>query len=425
MKIYNFIKSMNTKELLLFGLLISIIFTHFFHFQYVKYYIQFTEIIFSIAVVYLITNYNQLRRFKLERIDYSFIFLAFILILNLVTHAFINVAIQVFASIYLISLYFIFVILLKNIQYSRVKFILQICCEIGLWILIIIGLIGLPLHYFFGKNLFVLDYHNYPYFGNVFRIKGFSFSPNLYISLIVFFLCLVKYFNRLNIWYLVLLFFIALLSITKEASLLIGLLIIFSSEKILKISLRFKILIILFFGFIYLFFSLFYISINDLPILNENKLLISSTPIIKTDIFQIYSTTYYTLLKSGIIIFKQYFLIGVGIGQFQIYLSDLITNGFYPNYYNLYQPHDIYFGIASQLGFLYIIFIIFLFLEIGKIYKNKKNKIYHPIFLLSVYMMIESICIGSFHFRHYYMFFALIPYLMNIVEPVKNNEPIN
>ena len=45
--------------------------------------------------------------------------------------------------------------------------------------------------------------------------------------------------------------------------------------------------------------------------------------------------------------------------------------------------------------------------------KGEKITMYHPIILLVLYLFIEYICNGSFHFRHYYIFFAILPLLLS------------
>lgn len=402
--------------IIIFALLISVIFTHLFYFKFTKYYFQFSELLFLIGCVYLLKNIKIYRKYQLNKIDFTFIFLSLILILNFIFHPKQEVAIQVVSTLYLISFYFLFSIFLKSVPPTTLIKILSETSYFILWILIFIGLLGLPLYYFFGIDKFVLVYKNYPYFGDVLRIRGFNYSPNLYISIIAFFLCLARFFNRITYIQILLIGIIALLTLTKEAALLMGLLIIFSFDKLIDLKFYLKKLILFVFCFIYLFFSLFFISFNNSPSILTNKLLLSESPIFKISNFEVYTTTYFELLKSGLILFKENFYFGVGISQFQIQLYHLIDRGLYQNYFDLYRPHDSYFGIASELGVLYLFFIFFMFMIIFFMFKKNKDKVLHPIVLLSLYFMSESVCIGSFHFRHYYIFFAILPVLLSFHE---------
>ena len=276
------------------------------------------------AVGFVLFNLKKIKIFPFSGMDKAFIFLVFVLVLNYFHHPIKDVALQVVATLYLIGLYFIFSILLQNTPPDKLNKLLANTSNFTLWTLIIIGLIGLPLHYLFGINKFVLNYQNYPYFGDVFRVRGFSFSPNLYISLIVFFLVLTKFFGRLTKLQIVFLLLIGVLSLTKEAALLIPILMIFFFDEKISFSLNIKRFILIFSGLVYLFFSLFYVSIKGNQSLFENKLLISESPLFSFNNIEIYTTTYFGLLKSGLILFKENFIAGVGLSQFQVYLSDLI-----------------------------------------------------------------------------------------------------
>lgn len=173
-------------EIIIFALLISVIFTHLFYFSFTKYYIQFTEIFFIFGLIYIIKKKIPLPKNTLNGIDISYLFLILILFLNIILHPNKIVGLQVLASLYLISLYFLFSLLLKSKSFESNYRILKNATKFGLIFLIIIGYIGLLLFYSIGFKKFVLVYENYPYFGDVIRTKGLNFSPNIYISILTF-----------------------------------------------------------------------------------------------------------------------------------------------------------------------------------------------------------------------------------------------
>ncbi|MBK7095846.1 MAG: hypothetical protein IPH57_12625 [Saprospiraceae bacterium] len=204
---------------------------------------------------------------------------------------------------------------------------------------------------------------------------------------------------------------IALLSLTKEAILLISILLIFSLDKFIT-KLYFKKLILMFFGIMYLVLSLFYISFKANEDVFNNKSLLIDEPIISNNGINVYGTTYFAVLNGGYLIFKDNYLTGIGINNFQSELKNLVKKKYYPEKFELYRPTDSYLGIASELGFLYILFLILLFYTISKIVRITNYVNSHPLILLLIYFLFESVCLGSFHFRHYYIFFAILPFLL-------------
>lgn len=401
--------------IIIFALLISVIFTHLFYFSFTKYYIQFTEIFFIFGLFYIIKKKIHLPKNTLNGIDISYLFLILILFLNIISHPNKIVGLQVLASLYLISLYFLFSLLLKSKSFESNYRILKNASKFGLIFLIIIGYIGLLLFYSIGFKKFVLVYENYPYFGDVIRTKGLNFSPNIYISILTFFVCLSKFFKQLNLKYIVLIGLIAILSLTKEALLLIVLIVIFSIDDE-KLSIFQKKIFFLSGGVLYVIFSWFIFSTTFFKSGLINKTLITPDPLFANKFISIYGTTYFKLFTNGIFILNNNLLSGVGLGLFTPELTKLVSIGKYPELFDKCEPADSYFGIASQLGVLFFLFITMMIVSLKRIFHNKINSSTLPLFLLTLYFFIESVCVGSFHFRHYYIFFAILPVLLSFHE---------
>ena len=395
-------------ELLIIGLIISPIFSHLFYFEGLMYKFQFTEILFIVGLIYFVINFKKIRFPGLNLIDYSFLFLAFILILNVACHYQKNVALQVTSTLYLISLYFLISKVLIPNNSKKLNLMLRYGSAIGFWLMIAVGVIGFWVHYLFGVKNFVLIYDDYPYFGNVFRVKGFSYSPNIYISLLCFFTCIKHYSEKLKWWHILLVFVLAIATLTKEALILIAILLVFSVQ-IINLNKKLLFIPVLLAGLLYLVFSWFVISFNnkEFAIHGNVKRVTSVSPVYSNSDFEIYSTTYFSLFKTGIIMFKDNPVTGVGLGNFSKELINYSNSGIYPEHYEKYDPHDSYFGIASQLGILYLIFIVFFIYSLIKTTNYSSAISYFPLSILLIYFMFESLSIGSFHFRHYYVFFGM------------------
>lgn len=411
----NKLKSYSFLEVLFFSFLVSIISTHLFRSVFGSLNIQLTEILFLISILYFLFNIRKIRISQINKIDYSFIFLSLVLTINYLTHPENQVAKLIIASSYFIFLYFIIRIISVNLNNEIFLKVTTLATDSATWLLIFIGIFGFLLSLTNISDRFVLIYNNYPYFGDVVRIKGFSYSPNLYISILCFFTCILQFLNRLSFVKIALIFTIAILSLTKEAAMLIAILVIFSTDKYFK-EIRFKKIIFLFSGLIYLSFSLFYLSFKGNVNYFKNKDLLIDKPIASFQSIDIYGTTYFAVSKSGFSIFKENWLYGIGLNNFQTELSQLQKENKYPFKFELYRPHDSYFGIASELGVMYLVFLLILFYSIFNVVKNKNQVNIEPLILLLIYFLFESMCLGSFHFRHYYIFFAILPVLLSFHE---------
>jgi hypothetical protein len=385
----------------------------------VQYNIQLIEIFYVISTVYLFFNIRKIRIFQINKIDYSFIFLSLILSINYLFHPENQVANLIIASLYFISLYFITRIISANLSDKAFIKVITLAMELATWLLIAIGIFGFLFSIINISDRFLLIYKNYPYFGDVVRIKGFSYSPNLYISVLCFSICILQFLKRLTFIKIALVFIIAIISLTKESAMLITILILFSMDNYNK-KIKFKKLILGISGLIYLLFSLFYISFKGEQDYFKNRDLLIDKPIVNSQSIDIYGTTYFAVLKSGFSIFKENWLYGIGMNNFQNELSKLQKENKYPLKFKLYRPTDSYVGIASELGFLYLLFISFLFYSVFSVVKNKNQIDLDPLIFLLIYFLFESICLGTFHFRHYYIFFAILPSLIKIY--AKNSE---
>ena len=387
-------------------LIVSSIFSHLLFLPKLAYKLQLTEIVFLILSLFFIYKARFIS-IRITGTDKSFIFFSLIIFFNLIMHFDKSVLTNVIGFLYLIMLYFLLSKVLNSFNKNIKAIILKYTAEIGFWILIGIGILGFLLYFFFGYSKFVLIYHDYPYFGDVFRIKGFSYSPNLYISLLTFFTILKYSFSRLNFYHIFVVLIIALMSLTKEALILIS--ILFAIELYRKLAYKKIALIsVILSGFIYVLLSFFIFTTKTVKSNIEGRKVFTNSPIYKYNKLNVYPTTYFEVIKSGVKMTKENALAGVGLGNFRKELKIYKQNGIYPQYFQTYDALDSYTGLASQLGVLYFVFLILLIINICKVVNNIPTNLRFPLILFLIYIFFESFALGNYHFRHYYIFLAIL-----------------
>ncbi len=394
------------KQVFVILLIVSSIFSHLLFLPKLAYKLQLTEIVFLILSLFFIYKARFIS-IRITGTDKSFIFFSLIIFFNLIMHFDKSVLTNVIGFLYLIMLYFLLSKVLNSFNKNIKAIILKYTAEIGFWILIGIGILGFLLYFFFGYSKFVLIYHDYPYFGDVFRIKGFSYSPNLYISLLTFFTILKYSFSRLNFYHIFVVLIIALMSLTKEALILIS--ILFAIELYRKLAYKKIALIsVILSGFIYVLLSFFIFTTKTVKSNIEGRKVFTNSPIYKYNKLNVYPTTYFEVIKSGVKMTTENALIGIGLGNFKKELEVYKQNGNYPQYFQIYDALDSYTGLASQLGVLYFVFLILLIINICKVVNNIPTNLRFPLILFLIYIFFESFALGNYHFRHYYIFLAIL-----------------
>ena len=410
-------------QLLLILFIVSTIFSHVLFIPVLKYKFQLTEILFVILSVYVIFHYKVIVKRGWLGLDFGFLFLSFVLIMNFFFHPSFKVGLEVAGSLYLVGVYFVISTLFRFSGAKKTYEVLKISSDLGFWILVVAGFGGLLLYVFTGYSRLVLQYPGYPYFGDVFRIRGFNFSPNLYISLLCFFTCLKCAFSRLKTSHILLVAILGVISLTKEALILLAVLTAILIYKRFKKKLPGYIIITIA-GVMYLFLSFYVISLKTKSFsFNANiSEVYEHNPVYKNGDFAVYPTTYNHLFISGFIMSKEHILKGIGLGNFQEEIEKHKRRNLYPDYFASFVAHDSYTGIGAQLGIGYYIFLIILIFSIVKIVKKTPSSFKFAFVVLLLYMLFESMAIGSFHFRHYFVIFAVIAVLPVLAGEKTNNK---
>ena len=387
-------------------MVLSVISSHLFFFKYAEYQIQLTEILFCLSCFAVLHFQRSFITRSYNSVYLPFFILMIIAIINSIHFMEFNVILRNLGLVYLSFL--VPVISIIGIHTGKENFekSIKVAGHFGFWILNLLAVLGIALYLGFDYSKLVLVYKNYPYFGDVFRIKGLNYSPNIFISVYAFFIVMKSTFDSLK-WYDILIaFFITIASLTKEGLLLAILISAISYNKGIE-GKRFFTVLFIGGGILYMLLSQFVVIHSGLT--STSYAVNSDVTIYIWDKFKVHPTVYYYLFKSGIWIFIHNPLAGVGNGNFVMELNHLVNSGFYPPQMPRVTPMDSYFGIAAQLGSLFLVYLFSLFQKIVRILKYlTQNYTFLPLYYLGLYFMTESLSNGSFYYRHYYVYFAII-----------------
>lgn len=358
-----------------------------------------------------------LKKIKYTPIDFLFLGYASLFIINVFFHPELNVLLEVSGTLYLVGMYFLLSRFLAQVPqidtYLTKAFLglLAFAC--------ISATIGYLLYVFGVSTRYVIDYKNYPYFGDVVRWRGFSASPNMLSSII----CVSIFFIQsstikpLQKWLLTLLALgIAALTFSKELAaffaLLLFMLVIPKLFKTLPLKITIPYFSLLALVMVALTFFIYVPKQLEANLNYDNKEVIAHEPILSTAQLDVIPTSYYYLFQSAKTFAAQHPIAGIGVGNFQFELKKLKEQGGYPSNIPIYETHDFYWGQIAEIGFTYFIFLFFLAWGYLHLIKNKAgvfNERYHLFFVISIiFILIESAIINTQHYRHYWIFFAII-----------------
>ena len=387
--------------------IVSAIVTHFFKLPILNYSIQPFEIIFIILLIYSLLpgvfkkwNHNSLKA------NFPFLLLMGLAVINSIVHRQIPVFIDNIGLIYLASLTILMSTLTFQIDLKDWKKWLASAADIGFWSMNILTGLGLILYFTGIYSKLVLFYPDYPYFGDVARIRGFNFSPNLFLSIYAFFIGLKSAFGRFSFLHVLLAIIIAVISLTKEGLLLVTLVLgIWFWNNTNKRN--YPMMALGFAGVLYFVLSQFVFVPTGTEIDFSNSYAVDSEPSFQVLGWTIYPTIYFYLFKSGWLIFKDNVFFGVGHGMFMAQLELLTQAGKYPiSVPNNASPIDSYFGVAAELGILYLGYLVVLAQSFYRVMKTLSER-YFPLVLLGLYFCFESLEVCTLHFRHYFLFFGI------------------
>lgn len=391
-------------------------FGYLFELPYLNYKLQIPEILFLVFTISLAGSIKKKWFQKWNVIDLAIILFACSQIFNAIIYPEWITISEVLGSLYLSILYFLFSRALAFSKYPIAQ-ILKFCSIIILIAIPIVAVLGWLLYKTDITSQFVYEYKTYPYFGDVVRWKGFSYSPNLMLSnLIIAGLCYFGLTKKINYWILSAALFVGFMSLSKELlpGIIIMSLLVWSTSKLDYKFQWWKSSLLICTFLVYTSLSFFVISIQGDQNINVYKTgSVSQEVLWQSGDIRIVPTSYYYLLKGGMKVIQDRMPLGCGMGQFHLELAQQMDQGLYPDYISIFEPHDSYVGQVAQTGLLGLLFLLFFIYSIWRTLYTLKNQTKNQdlilvMTLVLIYMSIESWCIGTLHFRHYWIVLAFL-----------------
>jgi O-antigen ligase len=281
-----------------------------------------------------------------------------------------------------------------------------------------IGIIGWILSICGIHNEATQIYLDYPYFGDAHRLKAFTTTPSMYISIItlciVLSLCNYLFYEKTKLHLFASVFFTitALLTLTKSFLYIVAAWIVLILFKYYKNEVA---IIFTFLGFLILQVVLTHFLI--IPNEKSNSEKFQSSPYTSNEIiyrgqdFSIIGSGYYTFKKTAWKLFNEFSLSGVGPGNYNRQVARLKAEGFYPANLANYDPHSAYLGALAETGIAGFIAMMLLGLFITGLFVKmevKSDPFSFSLFLLFLIMIAEGVSMDTMNFRHYWVIIALI-----------------
>ena len=416
--------------------IISISFQTILELPVVGHKIQPPEIIFLLTTIFLLFNF---RKIPYKKLIPNLVDIALLTYLGAVFgtaffaknfHPFL----EFFGLVYLLVNYFIVRLFLISIENNLDVFIKKGILWMGL-LSAIFGVLGIFTTYFLGENPLGFIYEDYPYFGDIIRVEGFTSTPHmlasiLNVSVLFLFVSLLEKRNLRSVILLSILLFAYIFTFAKIVVLLmIGVIFIFLKKQknnlhpILKNSLRLFSLTLFIF---YLLATHFILVDKNNPELEAIKTSAFNTGEIigETKNSFIIPTAYATLKQSAFHLGKKYWLTGVGAGNHGIYFHELKEDGLFPKHIPDYDPHSTYVGSFAETGIFGFVAILFLTFALFRISNQllKTEQFYNLKIALTACLLIffmEAISVDSINFRHMWLVFAILSAIYNLEQNQK------
>ena len=425
----------NFNHLIFVILIASFFLTNIIKLPYFGSKIQMTEIIFFIFSPLLpIKKIYQLQKNENKIFFYFiFLFLFFEFVSSLVSRnvlSFINTIGRLYLVIFFSFIYYYFkTFLFISINYkSKIKKIISIILFF-IFIQTIIGAIFISLG--IESKIFSL-YTNYPYFGSIYRLQGFTNGPNLFANILIIFTLLFLGLEELseknkilNIFYVVLCLFCLALTFSKSIITFafgITIIIFINSSKRLK---QYILLLTLFYTIFYFISSHIIVATNTSNIQESLKTtnFTSDKVLYKNEKIVIIETGYLLLKKIELDVIKKNIFLGVGTANFIYEINFYRKNGYYPDKLPNFDPHCTYLGVFVENGiFAFVIFIFILIYIFRKFVQNLDDRLTLFLFIIYIIFLIEAITTDILNYRHFWFFLSFALSYLNFQNKVKHES---
>ncbi len=282
----------------------------------------------------------------------------------------------------------------------------------------IIGIIGWTYSIFGFHNETTQIYFDYPYFGDTHRLKTFTTTPSMYISMIT--ICIVfsvtnHFFyekNKFQLFSSIFFTISALLTFTKSFLFIIAVWFILVSLKYFR---KPVLIVFTFLCFVILQVVLTHFLIISTKQSNEvefiNSPYTSNELMYSTKDYSVVGSGYYTFKKTAWKLFQEFPLIGLGPGNYNQQVMRLKEEGCYPKNLPNFDPHSTFLGALAETGMIGFISLMLLGLSILFFFSKmevKSNPFSFSLLLIFCIMIVEGISMDTMNFRHYWVVVSLI-----------------
>lgn len=323
---------------------------------------------------------------------------------------------EVLGTLYLGAGYFLFSRLFYYLREDLTS-VLQTGLALCVFFASLLGLIAGLLLLLGTETALFYPYENYPYLGDVQRLKGFASSPNLFFSTLALSSIFLYGLDRKRYQLLALTsFVICFITFSKGLALML-LFLLFIRLQQEKRAIEWQTRHLFFFllaGGLYLSLTWFTLRSNEGLLMLNQKLNVEQLyheSIGNLGPFSVHYTTHFALQRGSLAIINKHGWKGCGFGNYKTSIEQLKIDGQYPASFASYDPHSFYTAQIAELGIMSIPFILLLPFAIIKILYELRSldpTIRNALLLALLFMTLESTCIGSLHFRHYWMILAVL-----------------
>lgn len=407
--------------ILLFSYVLSLAFQDFMRLPDLFRKVQLPEILFLSLVAAFPVHY--FKRYRIERTDRFLITVIGVYWLaNLVSSVLSGKMSAIFESggrLYLIVLFGMATLYFA--QLSKIELRRQVAtASLVLGILLAsIGIVGLVTQLSGYPNMLVGISEDYPYFGTVYRLQGFTHTPAMLVSLLIFTGIIIftegaSNFNlRTLISALIVMVVVAFLTFSRSTTFLIWGLLLMAIFKKWRFSQRiFRVSAVFLALFMTIVTHAIVISKTNpsLPILYNSSFTSNKILFEKGD-WLILETSYLAIKRASMPIWQTQPLVGIGTGNFVSGLKEQQKVGIYPQKLPIFEAHSTYIGTLVENGpfaaAAIILFFGLLWQRIDQLENLKTDNFLVALICLAV-VLIENSALDTMNFRHYWLLYALI-----------------
>lgn len=382
------------------------------------------DILFFVIFMTALTQLPSLKKIRFLRFDITVIFWLLTHIITYFFHPTKESLLELIGTIYLVTLYASINILLidKSKEYIRNLFFRGI--GLSAFVLMFFGLVGVLMVALGYPNMFVMECLRFPYFGDIYRMKGLTGHPIMMASINgLFLLVLITEFiaieNTKNVFWKKL----------TLGMLIIGLPFAFAKSIVVtficsigifmnKYIKQYRYTAILVFSTLLIFytFSTHFVLVKKFVFENQKDnmflFLDKANPLLSVGDNFLIKTGYALLKEKAWYIFTQNPLVGIGAGNINVEPFAIDK----PNYAFIkgFDPHSSITGSLAEMGILgflafFSIFII-AFREIYLLLKTNLNSkdllLLYGFLGIFIFMICEAISTDVMNFRHFWLIFA-------------------